>query len=66
MTLETIFFTQIASIAGFIVALFVLYRVLVSAKDATIEMLKQKISLNEQKLDELSNQDPDILLQRYS
>ena len=65
MTLETIFITQIASVLGFIVTLFVLYRVLVSAKDATIETLKQQISFNDQKIKELLEQEPDILLQRY-
>lgn len=65
MTLETIFVTQIASILGFIVTLFVLYRILVSAKNATIETLMQQISFNKQKIDELMNQEPDILLQKY-
>jgi predicted restriction endonuclease len=63
MTLETIFVTQMASILGFIVALFVLYKVLVAAKDATIETLKQQINLQEQKLSELESQEPDILIQ---
>jgi len=49
MTNETIFFTKVASIIAFITALFVLYRILVNQKDATIELLKEKNSfLNEQ------------------
>lgn len=65
MTLETIFITQLASILSFIIMLFVLYRILVSTKDATIENLRQQISSTEQKIKELLDQDPDILLQRY-
>jgi predicted restriction endonuclease len=63
MTLETIFFTQLTSIIGFIVVLFVLYRVLVAAKNATIESLKQQISLQSQKLSDYESQEPDILIQ---
>ncbi|MBU2925234.1 HNH endonuclease [Colwellia sp. 1_MG-2023] len=63
MTLETIFVTQLTSIIGFIVVLFVLYRVLVAAKNATIESLKQQVNLQEQKLSGYENQQPDILLQ---
>ena len=43
MTNETIFITQLGSIIAFIVALFVLYSVLVNQKDATIQLLKEKI-----------------------
>ncbi|GLO60104.1 hypothetical protein MACH09_06120 [Vibrio sp. MACH09] len=63
MTLEAIFVTQLSSIIGFIVALFVLYRVLVAAKNSTIESLKQQINLQAQKLSDYESQEPDILLQ---
>ncbi len=63
MTLETIFITQLTSIIGFIVVLFVLYRILVATKNATIESLKQQISLQGQKLSDYENQEPDILIQ---
>ena len=36
--------TPTASIILFIVALFILYRILVSKKDATIELLKEKMT----------------------
>jgi CII-binding regulator of phage lambda lysogenization HflD len=65
VSIETIFYTQIASIIAFIVALFVLYRVLVQSKDATIEMQKSQISFLETKIKNLSETSPDILLQRY-
>ena len=65
MTLQTIFFTQVASIISFIVALFGLYKLLVSTKDATIESLKQQNSYSEQKVKDLLEQEPDLLLQRY-
>lgn len=65
MTIETVFYTQIVSIVGFILSLFVLYRVLVSAKDATIETLKQQINFLEAKNKASAEATPDVLLQRY-
>jgi hypothetical protein len=65
MSIETIFYTQIASILAFIVALFVLYRILVQSKDATIEMQKSQISFLDTKIKDLSETSPDILLQRF-
>lgn len=61
MTIETIFYTQIASTLAFIVALFVLYRVLVSQKDATIELLKVKNDYLSCKLADAAENDPDVL-----
>lgn len=65
MSIETIFYTQIGSVIAFIVALFVLYRILVQSKDATIETLKSQITFLETKIKDLSETSPDILLQRY-
>lgn len=65
MSIETIFYTQIASIIGFIGALFILYRILVQSKDATIETLESQISFLETKNKDLAETSPDILLQRY-
>ena len=65
MSIETIFYTQIGSIIAFIVALFVLYRILVQSKDATIETLKSQIAFLDTKVKDLSETSPDILLQRY-
>lgn len=64
MSIETIFYTQVASIIAFIVALFLLYRVLVQSKDATIENLRSQISYLETKVKDLAETSPDILLQR--
>jgi len=47
MTNEIIFYTQISSIFAFIVAIFGLYRLLVSQKDASIELLKEKNDFSE-------------------
>ncbi|WP_321368313.1 hypothetical protein [uncultured Desulfuromusa sp.] len=66
MNIETIFYTQIGSIVGFIIALFVLYRVLVSAKDAKIELLKEKILGLREALESQKETSPDILADRYS
>lgn len=61
MTNETIFITQVASIISFIVALFVLYRVLVNQKDATIELLKEKNSFLKEQIEIAKENAPDIL-----
>jgi len=63
MTIETVFVTQVVSIIGFIVVLFVLYRILIEAKVATIETLQQQINLLNQKLSEFESQEPDLLIQ---
>ena len=65
MSIEVVFYTQLASVFAFIVSLFVLYKLLVSAKDATIETLKQQISFLEVKNKDLAETSPDILLQRF-
>ncbi len=62
MSNEIIFITQIGSILGFIVSLFVLYRLLVNQKDATIELLKEKIALLEKQVESLKESSPDVLL----
>jgi hypothetical protein len=64
VTIESLFYTQLGSIIAFLVSLFVLYRLLVSSKDATIETLRQQISLLESRIQGLSENSPDVLLQR--
>ena len=66
MSVEVIFWTQIASIIGFVVTLFILYRVLVATKDATIELLKEKISTIEGQLVDAKASGPDVLAERLS
>ena len=62
MTIETIFITQIASIIAFVAMLFVLYRLLVSQKDAVIELLKERLAAESSKVLELKTQAPDTLV----
>lgn len=64
MSIETVFYTKVVSIIAFIGALFVLYRVLVQSKDATIETLKTQIAFLETKVKDLAETSPDVLLQR--
>ena len=66
MELETIFYTQLASIVGFICAIFILYRILVGQKDATIELLKERTRNLEYKLVEARNASPDVLAEKLS
>ncbi len=66
MTNEVLFFTQIASIVAFIAALFVLYRLLVSQKDATIGLLKEKNEFLSVRLAEAKECSPDVLVENLS
>lgn len=66
MTNEIIFYTQLATIIGFIILVFVLYRLLVSQKDATIESLREKNDFLSTRLEEAQNQNPDVLVQTIS
>jgi hypothetical protein len=65
VTIEAVFYTQIASIIAFLVTLFVLYHMLVGTKDATIETLRSQVSLLEAKVKASTETAPDVLLQRY-
>jgi len=60
---ETFFWTQVASIITFLGTLFVLYRVLVSQKDATIELQKENITYLKDQLADAKSQSPDVLAQ---
>lgn len=66
MSTEVVFWTQIASLLVFIISLFVLYRILVSTKDATIELLREKILNLEKKLEDAQTQGPDVLAEKLS
>ncbi len=66
MSNEVIFWTQLGSVITFIVALFVLYRVLVGTKDATIQLLKEKVSSLEAALNDARASGPDVLVERYA
>ena len=66
MTIEIIFYAKVAAILAFVIALFVLYRVLVSQKDATIQLLKEKGDYLEKKLSHAEKQKPDALAKSLS
>jgi hypothetical protein len=61
MSNNVIFFTQIASIIVFVMALFGIYRSLVSQKDGVIELLREQLSQQEIKIKDLQAQSPDVL-----
>lgn len=64
MSNNAIFITQVASIVTFVVALFVLYRLLVQTKEATIELLKERITALEDDLASAREAGPDVLAER--
>lgn len=61
MSNDTIFYTQIASIVVFVLALFGIYRLLVEQKDSVIQLLKERIADKDAKIQELELQTPDAL-----
>ena len=61
MSNEVIFYTQLASLVVFVVALFGIYRLLVEQKDSVIQLLKERIADKDAKLQELESQTPDAL-----
>jgi len=66
MSIENLFYTQVGSILAFVVALFVLYRVLISQKDATVQLLKEKNDFLSYKLSHAEKQKPDSLAKSLS
>ena len=66
MSNNVIFFTQLASIVVFILALFGIYRSLVFQKDGVIELLREQLRQQEIKIKELQSQSPDILAKTLS
>lgn len=63
---STILFTQIASIATFVLSLFGLYRALITQKDATIELLKEKNTYLKDQIENIQNNSSDVLLNRIT
>ena len=66
MNNAVIFATQIVTALGYIATLFVLYRLLVSQKDATIESLEQQINFLRDRLDVAKAESPSILAESLS
>ncbi|MGX5673999.1 hypothetical protein [Thermomonas fusca] len=62
MSIEVLFYTQLASILGYIAAAFVLYRLLVAQKDAVIELLKERNQSLVDRITVLETQSPDALV----
>jgi hypothetical protein len=61
MSTTVIFWTQIGSLLAFATALFALYRILVATKDATIQLLNEKVLSLEGKLADARAESPDVL-----
>ena len=66
MSNYTIFYTQVVSIVMFVLALFGIYRSLVSQKDGVIALLREQIKQQENKIQELEAQSPDVLARTLS
>src|SRR5260370_32056473 len=66
MSNQIIFYTQIGSVVAFISSLFILYRLLVQQKDATIEVLKEKNTWLQDRLETAKLNSPDVLADRLS
>ena len=63
---ESVFWTQVASFITFVVALFILYRLLVEQKEATIQLQKENIAYLKDQLTDAKSQSPDSLAQSLS
>ena len=61
-----IFYIQMASLLTYIIALFGLYRLFVSSKDATIETLKERIEQLKEKLELEEKTSPDVLAENLA
>jgi hypothetical protein len=66
MTNNIIFTTQIFSIVIFVLALFGIYRSLVSQKDGVIELLREQLRQQENRIKDLQAQSPDVLAKTLS
>lgn len=66
MTNEVLFYTQIASLITFVLVAFGLYRLLIEQKDATIQLLKQRIEDQSERIRLLELQTPDALAKSLS
>jgi hypothetical protein len=64
MNNQLIFYTQIGSILLYLVSLFVLYRLLVEQKEATIQLLKEKADWLQKQLDIAKQESPDVILKK--
>ena len=61
MTNDIIFYTQVGAIIVYLGALFGIYRLLVEQKDSVIQLLKERLTDKDAKIQELESQTPDAL-----
>lgn len=61
MTNDTIFFTQVASIVVYLLAVFGVYRLIVEQKDSVIQLLKERLADKDATIKELEAQTSDAL-----
>lgn len=66
MTNEVIFYTQIGSVIAFLFVVFGIYRLLVEQKDATIQLLKQRLDDQTEAIRLLELKTPDALAKSLS
>ncbi|MFW1459629.1 hypothetical protein ACEV75_18380 [Vibrio parahaemolyticus] len=66
MKTEVVFYTQVFSIVGFVIALFAIYRSLASQKDATIELLREQLKSRDITIQELKALSPNELAKSLS
>lgn len=66
MSYTNIFYIQMASFLTYIITAFIIYRHLVSSKDATIETLKERIEQLKEKLELKQNISPDVLAEKLA
>ncbi len=66
MTNEVLFYTQIVSLVTFVLAVFGVYRLLIEQKDANIQLLKQRIEDQAERIRLLELQTPDALARSLS
>lgn len=66
MSYTNIFYIQMASLLTYIITAFIIYRHLVSSKDATIETLRERIEQLKEKLELEEKTSPDVLAEKLS
>lgn len=66
MTNETLFYTQVGSLITFVLVVFSVYRLLIEQKDAAIQLLKQRIEDQSERIRLLELQTPDALAKSLS
>lgn len=66
MSNEYLFYTQIVSLVTFVLVVLGVYRLLVAQKDATIQLLKERLEDKDERIGLLEQQTPDALAKSLS